>query len=322
MKYNLSIIILLMLSGCVISAEIDKTQINDGISAVVITKNGDSPNLISKLDVVNQAVDIKYKNTNFNSQDADAKNESISSNLNSDEILDGSKNSNGSKPELRNEKSNENSKNDAEIPNPETILEFGSSYQSVIFTNTDNSNLPQIVINGKNETTLLDARTVLLLFTAFLSSLTLLITLRFRSEDKKSSIDDDFWIRDVLTPKLHEVINSYIESVRALPKSKNKKTIEHYINENIIPFRTKIVDCLATISKTHTPLYRKLYAAVLELDDTYYDDDGNLRTADRAVREICKIWGDINSHIYEYQLNEKEKPNKVQEMLRRYVFKG
>jgi hypothetical protein len=143
-------------------------------------------------------------------------------------------------------------------------------------------------------------REVLMGFIALLSIISLLVNVNLWRKDKKNSVEEQFWIRDILMPDLNKAFKSFQNSAQAAPKN-NLTRFESYYAKNMAPKRLAMIGILHSIKEIHPPLFTTLNKVIFSVDDVFYTDEGELQNSNLYMRDISYVWSNICQTICEYQ---------------------
>jgi hypothetical protein len=143
-------------------------------------------------------------------------------------------------------------------------------------------------------------REVLMGFIALLSIISLLVNVSLWRKDKKNSVEEQFWIRDILMPDLNKAFKTFQQSAQSAPTNTVAR-FDSYYAKNMAPKRLALIGILHSIKKVHPPLFTTLNTVIFSIDDVFYTDDGDLQNPNVYMRDISYVWSDICKTIYEYQ---------------------
>jgi hypothetical protein len=143
-------------------------------------------------------------------------------------------------------------------------------------------------------------REVLMIILALISVISIFVNVRIWRKDKKNSVEEQFWIREILMPDLNKAFKNFQHLAQTAPK-KNLKRFESYYVKCMAPKRLELIGILHSIKLVHPPLFKTLNTVIFSVDDVFYTDTGELQNSTVYMRDISYVWSHICESIYEYQ---------------------
>jgi hypothetical protein len=143
-------------------------------------------------------------------------------------------------------------------------------------------------------------REILMMILASISIISIFVNVGIWRRDKKNSIEELFWIRDILMPDLNKAFKHFQHSAQTAPK-KDLKKFESYYAKDMAPKRLALIGILHSIKLVHPPLFKTLNKVIFSVDDVFYTDIGGLQSSTVYMRDISYVWSSICESIYKYQ---------------------